>query len=62
MVRFIKPNPAPSREIQAGFLALKKNGEYDAYCQRKEIACLICNQQTEPISHSNSIYQFISIS
>jgi len=30
--RIIRKNPAKAREIQVGFLALNKNGEYGAYC------------------------------
>lgn len=33
--RIIKKNPAKAREIQVGFLALNKNGEYGAYCLQK---------------------------
>ncbi len=33
--RIIKKNPEKAKEIQVGFLALNKNGEYGAYCLQK---------------------------
>jgi N4-(beta-N-acetylglucosaminyl)-L-asparaginase len=33
--RILKKNPAKAKEIQVGFLALNKNGEYGAYCLQK---------------------------
>lgn len=33
--RIIKKNPAKAREVQVGFLALNRNGEYGAYCLQK---------------------------
>jgi N4-(beta-N-acetylglucosaminyl)-L-asparaginase len=30
--RILKKNPAKAKEVQVGFLALNKNGEYGAYC------------------------------
>lgn len=33
--RILKKNPAKAKDIQVGFLALNKNGEYGAYCLQK---------------------------
>jgi N4-(beta-N-acetylglucosaminyl)-L-asparaginase len=33
--RILKKNPAKAKEVQVGFLALNKNGEYGAYCLQK---------------------------
>ena len=33
--RIVKKNPARAKEVQVGFLALNKNGEYGAYCLQK---------------------------
>jgi len=33
--RIVKKNPAKAKEIQVGFLALNKKGEYGAYCLQK---------------------------
>jgi N4-(beta-N-acetylglucosaminyl)-L-asparaginase len=33
--RILKKNPTKAREVQVGFLALNKNGEYGAYCLQK---------------------------
>jgi N4-(beta-N-acetylglucosaminyl)-L-asparaginase len=33
--RILKKNPAKAKEVQVGFLALNKNGDYGAYCLQK---------------------------
>lgn len=33
--RILKKNPSKARQVQVGFLALNKNGEYGAYCIQK---------------------------
>lgn len=33
--RIVKKNPAKAKEVQVGFLALNKNGEYGSYCLQK---------------------------
>lgn len=33
--RILKKNPAKAKDVQVGFLALNKNGEYGAYCLQK---------------------------
>ncbi len=33
--RILKKNPSKARQVQVGFLALNKNGEYGAYCLQK---------------------------
>jgi len=33
--RILKKNPTKAKEVQVGFLALNKNGEYGAYCLQK---------------------------
>jgi N4-(beta-N-acetylglucosaminyl)-L-asparaginase len=54
--RIIKRNPARAKEIQVGFLALNKKGEYGAYCLQKGFTYAVRNQQTDTVIHSNSIY------
>jgi isoaspartyl peptidase/L-asparaginase-like protein (Ntn-hydrolase superfamily) len=33
--RILKKNPEKAKQVQVGFLALNKNGEYGAYCLQK---------------------------
>jgi len=54
--RIIKRNPARAKEIQVGFLALNKKGEYGAYCLQKGFTYAVRNQHTDTVIHSNSIY------
>lgn len=43
--RIVKKNPARAKEIQVGFLALNKNGEYGAYCLQKGFNYAIYSNQ-----------------
>ncbi len=54
--RIIKRNPARAKEIQVGFLALNKKGEYGAYCLQKGFTYSVRNQHTDTVFQSNSIY------
>lgn len=54
--RIIKRNPARAKEIQVGFLALNKKGEYGAYCLQKGFTYAVRNQHTDTVFQSSSIY------
>ena len=54
--RILKRNPARAREIQVGFLALNKKGEYGAYCLQKGFTYSVRSKTEETIHTAKSIY------
>ncbi|MET3114398.1 N4-(beta-N-acetylglucosaminyl)-L-asparaginase [Pedobacter sp. CG_S7] len=44
VMRIIKKKPAVAKEIQVGFLALNKKGEYGAYAIQKGFSYAVCNE------------------
>jgi isoaspartyl peptidase/L-asparaginase-like protein (Ntn-hydrolase superfamily) len=54
--RIIKKNPAKSKNIQVGFLALNKNGEYGAYCLQKGFNYAVHDQTGNRLLDSDSSY------
>lgn len=42
--RILKKNPAKAKDIQVGFLALNKQGEYGAYCMQKGFSYAVHDQ------------------
>ena len=54
--RIIKRNPSRAKEVQVGFLALNKKGEFGAYCLQKGFTYAVCNNKEEKIYTSQSIY------
>jgi len=45
VMRIIKKKPAIAKEIQVGFLAMNKQGEYGAYAIQKGFTFAVCNEQ-----------------
>ncbi len=54
--RIIKRNPAKAKEIQVGFLALNKKGEFGAYCLQKGFTYAVRNNKEEKMYTPKSIY------
>jgi N4-(beta-N-acetylglucosaminyl)-L-asparaginase len=54
--RLIKRNPARSKEVQVGFLALNKNGEYGAYCLQKGFTYAVHDSGGNVLYDSKSNY------
>jgi N4-(beta-N-acetylglucosaminyl)-L-asparaginase len=54
--RIIKRNPKKAKEVQVGFLALNKKGEFGAYCLQKGFTYAVKNNREEKIYSSQSIY------
>jgi N4-(beta-N-acetylglucosaminyl)-L-asparaginase len=52
--RILKKNPAKAKEIQVGFLALDKNGEYGAYCLQKGFTFAVHNTDGNKLFDSKS--------
>ena len=52
--RIIKKNPAKAKEIQVGFLALHKNGEYGAYCLQKGFTFAVHDTSGNNLNDSKS--------
>jgi N4-(beta-N-acetylglucosaminyl)-L-asparaginase len=55
--RIIKFNPAKAKEVQVGFLAINKRGEYGAYALQKGFTYSVKSGKEEKIYSSKSIYQ-----
>lgn len=47
--RIIKKKPAKAKEIQVGFLALNKNGEYGAYAIQQGFSFAVCHTQNQKL-------------
>jgi isoaspartyl peptidase/L-asparaginase-like protein (Ntn-hydrolase superfamily) len=54
--RILKKNPAKAKEIQVGFLALNKNGEYGAYCLQKGFTFAVHDASGNILNDSKSHY------
>jgi len=54
--RIIKRNPTRAKEVQVGFLAMNKKGEFGAYCLQKGFTYAVKNNKEEKIYTSQSIY------
>lgn len=52
--RILKKNPARAKEIQVGFLALNKNGEYGSYCLQKGFNYAVHDQSGNVLVDSKS--------
>jgi N4-(beta-N-acetylglucosaminyl)-L-asparaginase len=52
--RILKKNPAKAKDIQVGFLALNKNGEYGAYCLQKGFNYAVHTTQENKLYDSKS--------
>jgi len=54
--RIIKRNPSRAKEVQVGFLALNKKGEFGAYCLQKGFTYAVRNNKEEKVYNGQSIY------
>lgn len=54
--RIIKRNPEKTKNIQVGFLALHKNGEYGGYAIQKGFTYAVKSSQDDSIHNSSSVY------
>lgn len=55
--RIIKKKPEKAKEIQVGFLALNKNGEYGSYALQQGFSYAVCNQEKQDtLIKGKSIY------
>ena len=54
--RIIKRNPAKAKDIQVGFLAINKKGEFGSYCLQKGFTYAVHNNQEEKMYTAPSIY------
>ena len=54
--RIIKRNPAKAKQVQVGFLALNKQGEFGAYCLQKGFTYAVRNNAEEKLYTGKSIY------
>ena len=54
--RIIKFAPEKSKNIQVGFLAINKGGEYGAYCLQKGFTYSVRSEKEETVYTSKSIY------
>ncbi len=55
--RIMKKNPSKAKEVQVGFLALNKNGEYGAYCLQKGFTFAVHDASGNKLFDSKSNYQ-----
>jgi len=49
VMRIIKKKPETAKEIQVGFLALNKKGEYGAYAIQKGFSFAVCNKEKQDL-------------
>jgi len=49
VMRIIKKKPETAKEIQVGFLALNKKGEYGAYAIQKGFSYAVCNDKDQKL-------------
>jgi len=49
VMRIIKRKPAKAKEIQVGFLALNKKGQYGAYAIQKGFSYAVCNDDNQSL-------------
>ena len=54
--RIVARNPATAKEVQVGFLALNKKGEYGAYALQEGFSYAVKNGTTEDVFHAKAIY------
>ena len=54
--RIIKRNPAKAKEIQVGFLALNKKGEYGSYALQKGFSYALRDNNNNKMTDSKSVY------
>lgn len=52
--RILKKNPSKSKDVQVGFLALNKNGEYGSYCLQKGFTFAVHDKAGNNLKNSKS--------
>lgn len=55
--RIVKKNPAKAKEVQVGFLALNKQGEYGAYCLQPGFTYAVHDAKENVLHKGKSIFQ-----
>lgn len=55
--RIVKKNPVKAKEVQVGFLALNKQGEYGAYCLQPGFTYAVHDAKDNVLHHGKSIFQ-----
>ena len=56
--RIIKKKPEKSKEIQVGFLAINKKGEYGSYAIQSGFSFAVCNAEKQDLLvHGKFFYQ-----
>ena len=55
--RIIARNPEMAKQVQVGFLALNKNGEYGAYALQKGFSYAVKNGKVEEVFDSKYFYE-----
>lgn len=55
--RIVKNNPVKAKEVQVGFLALNKQGEYGAYCLQPGFTYAVHDAKDNVLHHGKSIFQ-----
>ena len=54
--RIIRRHPGKAKDIQVGFLALNKKGEYGAFCLQKGFTYAVRNEREEKMYEGKSVY------
>ncbi|MFM8740444.1 MAG: isoaspartyl peptidase/L-asparaginase family protein, partial [Cytophagales bacterium] len=54
--RIIQKNPSKAKELQVGFLALNKNGDYGAFCLQKGFTFAVYQPTGNTLNDSKSIF------
>jgi len=54
--RIISRNPTKAKEVQVGFLALNKQGEFGSFCLQKGFSYAVRNNKEEKLYDAKSIY------
>ena len=54
--RIIKRNPTKAKDIQVGFLAINKKGEFGSYCLQKGFTYAVHNKQEAKMYTAQSIF------
>ena len=49
VMRIIKKKPETAKEIQVGFLALNKKGQYGAFAIQKGFSFAVCNKENQEL-------------
>jgi len=56
VMRIIKKKPENAKQVQVGFLAINKKGEYGAYAIQKGFSYAVCNAEKQDLLISGKSY------